>query len=348
VKYNKQQTIIFQTGIGVVSGLFFFVLSITESVYAQSSCSEKEIGDYISQLAKAEPAAFDALVKCRAKAVPALTQAINNPNETTQITAIAALGEIGQDATPAVSILLKQMRNKNADIQAVTWNTISHILDRDQKQLISIVIIALKDNDLVVDPSTADALMKVDKDAVPDLIIALKSPSQYLRSMAADALGKIGKDAKNAVPDLIIVLEDPDSYVRSKAVYALGKIGKDAVPDLIIALKSLDKKVRSMAADALGKIGKDAKDAVPTLKKLIVGDDVESIVALDALYRISRQEASRIENRILDHLYPYHLYPYYYGSARSLSRTTTSSLENIPLVCRIPTLSQVFSWKCPK
>jgi len=320
MKGNKP--LISPIALSLISGLFLSILSISEPITAQSSCSDKEISDRIALLSKADPVAFDELIKCKAKAVPALTKAINAPDETIQITAIAALGEIGQDAAPAILTLLKQTRNKNEDIRAVTWNTLIRILESDRAKLISTatftlrssdsgirysaadalgqigndvvpaLTIALKDSDKNVRPSAADALGRIGKnakDAVPALIIALKDDHQLVHYSAAYALGRIGKDAKDAVPALITALKD-DQYVRSSAADALGGIGKDAVPALIIALKDSDKNVRSSAADALGRIGKDAKDAVPTLINLIIDNDIRP----EALYSISPDELKKI------------------------------------------------------
>jgi len=191
MKVNKP--LISPIALSLISGLFLSILSISEPIAAQSSCSDKEISDRIALLSKADPVAFDELIKCKAKAVPALTKAINDPDETIQITAIAALGEIGQDANPAISIVLAQIKNNNEDIRAVTWNTLIRVLESDRAKLISTAILTLKS-------SNAD-----------------------MRSRAAAALGKIGKDAKDAVPALIIALKDPDKNMGYSAAIAVFK-----------------------------------------------------------------------------------------------------------------------------
>ncbi|NMG22290.1 HEAT repeat domain-containing protein [Brasilonema bromeliae] len=76
-----------------------------------AQCTDIEIQKHIQQLNKAERLDFDALVACQSKAVPALIKALTlikalkNKDENTRIIIIAALGEIGSQATPAVPLL---------------------------------------------------------------------------------------------------------------------------------------------------------------------------------------------------------------------------------------------------
>jgi HEAT repeat protein len=86
----------------------------------------------------------------------------------------------------------------------------------------------------------------------------------------------MGSEAKAAAPALRIALKDASSAVRFSAVAALGGVGgaevTAALPALIEALEDEeegyeDQKVSVLRA--LGRMGPDAKEAIPTLDKLI-------------------------------------------------------------------------------
>jgi hypothetical protein len=103
------------------------------------------------------------------------------------------------------------------------------------------------------------------------VIVALKDSDVDVRATAAQALGKIGPAAKKAVPDLLTALRDEDEDVRAAAAAALGKIGpvtKEVVPALTEALKDPAYIVRANAVGALGRIGPAANAATPALRAL--------------------------------------------------------------------------------
>lgn len=329
----------------------------TQSV--ESQCTDVAIKKHIQQLNQAEHADFNALVACKSKAVPHLITTLKQQDENLRIITIAALGEIGANASPAVSILNDLLKNSTDNVRVIIVR----------------------------------ALEQIGKDGVPSLIYALKNNRSWIvRYSAADALGTIDSSyTKNAIPVLIQALKDPDWYVRSKATDTLGKMGKAAVPALIHALKDKNWFVRYSAADALGKIGADAKNALPALKTALLDQDVKvrnnanyaikqiNFYATNSVNRQSQILSNQNQNisiryegireRINCERFMFSQDRYrepdsdqicdviIYNSAGTGSAnqsithvggaTTNYIRANPPVMCKIPAIKAVLRWKCP-
>src|SRR5262249_5467119 len=135
-------------------------------------------------------------------------------------------------------------------------------------------------------------------------IVLLKDNDVNLRLTTADALRTIGVDAKKAAPTLIErALNDDNPSVRQRAVWAVANVEPAKVPDLFADVKKhKDERVRLTAYQALfqarlpakvclaplmdglqdsgwqarrislmaiGNLGFDAKDAAPLVTKLL-------------------------------------------------------------------------------
>ncbi|MBN1282247.1 MAG: HEAT repeat domain-containing protein [Proteobacteria bacterium] len=130
------------------------------------------------------------------------------------------------------------------------------------------LIMSLKDSDLSVRRSAAEALGSIGAPAVPFLIGAFQdAESDFgVRSAAAYGLGVSGSAAGSAVYLLGGALKDRNQYVRYSSAWALGSIGfKAAAPALTEALKDSDLYVRCAAAWALGQLGSTHESVVPVL-----------------------------------------------------------------------------------
>src|SRR4051794_4468653 len=116
------------------------------------------------------------------------------------------------------------------------------------------------------------------------VIQALADKDDSVRRKAAYTLGRIVPDAGTAIPPLIKALADGQGDVRQAAAEALARFGAAAVPALVEALKDDALTIRIEAARALGNMGSPAKDAVPQLKAIFLGNDVMAVqVAGEAL-----------------------------------------------------------------
>jgi HEAT repeat protein len=100
---------------------------------------------------------------------------------------------------------------------------------------------------------------------VPEL---LRDKAPRVRRNTVCALMSV-KDSERYLPDLSNLVNDEDVYTRGGLAYVLGSIGAPAVPLLARLLDDKIANVRGDAADSLGKIGPAAKDAAPSLKRLL-------------------------------------------------------------------------------
>ena len=215
--------------LGGVSLIPLSDIKVLAQISSNVSCSNTEIEEHIKQLENAEAEAFDALVKCNSKSVSALIKALRNLDKNARVVAIAALGEIGKNAEPAVPILINALKDDDRDVRSIAVYSLGKIGTKS-------------------------------KPVIRELINALKHENNLVRLNAADALGKIGTKSEPAIKQLINALEDENEFVRSGAAYALGEIGyyaKDALP-MLKKVSSQDKNlnVRLRTYSAISKITK--------------------------------------------------------------------------------------------
>ncbi len=89
----------------------------------------------------------------------------------------------------------------------------------------------LRDNDVAVRRSAAEALLKFGpeaKQAIPSLIKALEDTDRLVRRRAVECLDRMGSEASKAIPALTRVLQDEDKYTRQCAARALWQIRRSA------------------------------------------------------------------------------------------------------------------------
>lgn len=181
--------------LGIVSfPLLTDVKTLAQTQLLQPQCINLEIQKHIQQLGDGNSSAFDVLVKCQSKSVPALNESLTNQDESIRIAAVAALGEIDSSSVLSVPALTDLLRDNSEDVRIIVVNT----------------------------------LEKIGKPGVPALIQALQYNDNWMvRYSAADALGRIGASDEEVVPILINALRDEDKYVSSKAADALRMIRKE-------------------------------------------------------------------------------------------------------------------------
>jgi hypothetical protein len=113
-------------------------------------------------------------------------------------------------------------------------------------------------------------LGETNKELIPVLVTALKDKHDAVGAKASKALGSLGPDV---VPVLMEVLTDKTSTaaVRRAAdtMHRIGPGAKAAVPLLAKALKTDDWSVRLSCVRALGSVGPDAKSAIPEIVEVL-------------------------------------------------------------------------------
>lgn len=184
-------------------------------------------------------------------AVPALKDALSDPDPGVRWMALEALGAIGG---PALPVLIGLLDSDDVDLR---WGAAVALGDIGDPAAIGSLVTALGDSDRYVRTRAALALSVIGVPALPPLAAASGSEDAGVRWAAALALGKIR--SPESIETLSTLLADPDRSVRWKAAEALGVLGgASVVGPLVAALGDGDEAVRGEAAAALVAIGDPA------------------------------------------------------------------------------------------
>lgn len=200
-------------------------------------------------------------------AIPALREAMNDPEGPVRLNAAYALAAIGE---AAIGPLIGALEDGEEDYQA---ESILHICD------------------------AAYALAALGRPAVPALQAALADPGEHIRGAAAFALGDMGPAAAEAAASLVDLLGEAPPLLRRHVISALGTIKAPlelTVPALAAILDDDDPETGYVASQALARIGPDAGAALPALVRALgAKGSYTRAFAAEALTRIGSAEALR-------------------------------------------------------
>ncbi len=181
------------------------------------------------------------------EAIPALIEALKDPESKVRYQSLSALGNFMYNPNPP-----------------------------DLGAIIPTVTELLRDADRGIRWHAALMLGKIgprSRAAIPLLTQILSDEDDTVRTYAAYALGEIGPESKVAGPALIKLLKDQDPNVRESAAKALAKVDPGSAPVVVAALSEDLKHEKpdfwGRAARSLGSFGAEAKPAVPLLVNLL-------------------------------------------------------------------------------
>ncbi len=179
------------------------------------------------------------------------------------------LEQLGVSAAPAIPALRAKLTNERT-IQAAAHALAK--IEQDHRATIAILAQNLDQPDLRGASCTCLAYFaEATPDAVEPLLLKVaRSEEFYDRGLAISALGSL--KTKAAVQQLVIVLEDKNKTLASRAARALGELRIEAdlaVPALMKFLEDQDQQLSFAAARALGAFGPAAQPAIPALLKLL-------------------------------------------------------------------------------
>jgi HEAT repeat protein len=370
-KQYQSQGIIFLV-LTLLSGIIspFIVTNIetiAQTPSTQMQCSEVEIKKYIQQLDSGETSNFDALVECRSQSVPALIDALNNPDENIRIIAIAALGEIGIPAASAVPALKTALTDKSVEVRLITVDALGKI----RKRAVPSLITALEDRDEEVRQAATNALVKIGKPALPGLIKALETGSWQSRLYAAVVLGQMQSNAKQAIPAMIRTfgksLVEESEVCPYSFYFALKDINTDIIPELNAALKDKDWKVRVGAIALFGEVT-SYSNAIPTLTRVILNENEDirvRYIAVISLSNLKSEQATSVikkyqktvdlivqKAKASNFQFPSTLvFPTCMKTVvgtLSVGKATANASSKPRPMCKIPAIRALLWWKCPK
>lgn len=185
------------------------------------------------QEVRARAAAIIARIGPEAKAaVPALIDALDDPDAATRSEVLLALAAMGPDARPAASVVIKCLNDPDLKVRYAACYCLGRLgteaevakemLQRHLKSPDRFLALASAWALACIDPQCAETAAR----SVAVLINGLKEREASTRVHAAEALGALGALAKDAVPALRQALKDPSPEVRRAAGQALRAIGE--------------------------------------------------------------------------------------------------------------------------
>lgn len=196
--------------------------------------------------------------------LPALQRALTDPNIRVRLSALEALGALGDDASTLIPDLVRTLTDRD---RFVRWSA-ARVLGGLAK----------------FDQHAASVVAGLDR--------MLCDPDTSVRIAAVRALAEYKTASIAALPGLVDQLVKADFEVRVEVINTLLAIGIEsapAIPALTENLGSSDPRVRRAAAEALGRFGPTAASAVARLERTNFDEDVNvRRAAAAALLRISR------------------------------------------------------------
>jgi HEAT repeat protein len=233
--------------------------------------------------------------------VPALTNALKDPDVGIRLKASRFLADLGPSARTATAGLLDALKDRS-----YIPPPSSGLQPQNSVQLYAVrALLSLG----------AEAEDRLAREGMPILTAALEDRDPFVRQYAVEGLEMLGWRAESAVPRLLSLIHD--EYQRrqkspshrekamesllaadagTSATYVLASIGPAAVSPLcewlqggdrelcLIALQTLqamttalqsrDGQIRAAAAQALGAIGRQSHPAIPALRKALRDSDV--------------------------------------------------------------------------
>lgn len=189
-------------------------------------------------------------------ALPALSSALGDPEETVRAIAIEGLTAIG-DPQIVQSIAARLEQDKSVFVRKMAAYGLGRLASPDGTPAL---LRALKDKNDEVRGAASVALGKYkDPHALDGLLAALNDKSDFVRSQAAFALGANGRDALKAAPRLLELLDsDLAPEVRRQSAIALGEIGDPAALEALERAKMSKDPYLSLAAiSAIEKLKQD-------------------------------------------------------------------------------------------
>jgi HEAT repeat protein len=224
---------------------------------------------------------------------------LQNSSEPLQLSARAAMREIGTNAIPTLLRML-QKRDSPVKLKLIAFSEKQHMFKIEHVPA------------RLVNYEAEGAFIELGpqaKSAVPELIaIYERNITEDSMATTADVLISVDPAAKGVVTALVKSLSNPNWKIRRNALISLLCIHSEpkvVVPELIKCLNDSHLEVREQAISGLGNYGADAVAAVPPLISLLTNQDFDiRLGAFLALQRIDSQTAARVRTAEFDKYMP--------------------------------------------
>jgi HEAT repeat protein len=211
--------------------------------------------------APAEASDLSAALKA---ALPALVQALKNPDVRTRRSAGYTLEDMGGDALPVLPDLTRALSDPDRFVRWTILRILGHLAPQEAKVVVPAVVPLVGDPDMDVRAAALKSLENYGKDAAgmgagPAIAKALPREDPLTQVAATRTLQAIGEWDRSTLAVVADLLQVADVDVRVSAAETLGKAGKHATPfrpAVERAMEAGDEKVRVAASEALLRIPK--------------------------------------------------------------------------------------------
>ncbi len=212
-------------------------------------------------------------------AVPALAQALRDPNHQVCYDAANAMARIGKDSVPALveALGIADPHRRHSIIHALAQ------IGPEAEAAVPALIQQLQDPDPNIREAIAYALPRIGTPGLLELIDVIEHGQGRAREVAARELLLFRSAPLTAAPALLEMAQDEAPSTRRQAIEtlsALQLIRRPVVDMFIAALKDPVAEVRVAAIKALRQSGTAAQRAVPALTALL--EDKEESVRMAA------------------------------------------------------------------
>ena len=167
------------------------------------------------------------------KTVSALADALGNSDADIRILAVRVLGELGNEAEPALPAMIRALQDPHRIVRICALEPVASF-GAKALDAVPILLKWIGSDDKFSHVSAVGHILMIDRsradDLLPILIESLDSDDFMIQCQAAWLLGQLGGLAVEAVPALKRMLGDEDSSVRRVVGEALQEITGDSLP----------------------------------------------------------------------------------------------------------------------
>lgn len=187
-------------------------------------------------------------IKKQPEALTTLTESLADPSGEVSYLASLALLEIGPEARPTASALVKALGHESADARRAAARVIAGL----GPEMIAVLCQELAGGALQSEPQPQ---LEFGVIALSYLIDDARTKAIYNpRVTEAEFSAAERNCVETALPTLVKLFDDPHDGVRKEASRAVAKIGLPAVPALLAALSDQNERTQVSAAEALTRL----------------------------------------------------------------------------------------------
>ncbi|WP_372364838.1 HEAT repeat domain-containing protein [Candidatus Uabimicrobium sp. HlEnr_7] len=264
-----------------------------------------------------------------------LIEKLQDENWRTRRDAAKALASMGKDARPAVSILIKTLRDKNKEVRKNALLALLFIKPREES--LPTLMEVFTDPDITIKTSVVHVLGSIIpklQATISALTGVLSDKNKYVRRAAVETVLENVK-TRSIIPALVQAVSDRDSYVSITAIKCLVRIDpkeKVLASVLIKTLGDKDRKKRIFAIETLAKIESETV-LLALIQTLEDGDEAIVYTAVKALGEIGEKAKIAIP----------HLVKTFENQSSFVKEQVVRSLGKISAEVALPTLVQALN-----